>query len=210
MLRRWNYDYHLRNFPSWGVWSSSGCIVHRDRDIIGHLSHACKVIKPGRPFLRRLIELSTIAKELHVHHHLELNVATRLDLHSWEFFLEHWNRVGLMSVMSKQQPEEMVTSDASGHWGCGAVCNTSNQWFSIKWGECWTHTHITIKELLPIVITSVIWRAKWKGKQVLFRCDNATVAAIVNSPRNRHHLAMHYTRLFYLLGAVSHFIQFFT
>ena len=37
--------------------------------LIGHLSNACKVIKRGR-----LIELSTIAKELH--HHLRFNLAT--------------------------------------------------------------------------------------------------------------------------------------
>ena len=55
------------------------CTKREILSLIGHLSHACKVIKPGRPFLRRLIELSIIAKELH--HHLRLNVATRSDLH---------------------------------------------------------------------------------------------------------------------------------
>ena len=92
------------------------CTKRELLSLVGHLSHACKVIKPGRPFLRRLIELSTIAKELHHH-----NVATRSDLHWWKFFLEHWNGVGKMSALSKHPPEVMVTSDASGHWGCGAV-----------------------------------------------------------------------------------------
>ena len=44
-----------------------------------------------------------------------------------------------------------------------------------------------------------------EGKQVLFRCDNAAVVAIVNSGRSKHPLAMHYTRLLYLLGAVFNF-----
>ena len=99
-----------------------------------------------------------------------------------------------------------MTSDASGHWGCGAVCDTSNQWFSIRWGEHWTHIHITIKEPLPIVVTSAMWGREWIGKQVLFRCDNAAVVAIVNSGRSRHPLAMHYTCLLYLLGAVYNFL----
>ena len=44
----------------------------------------------------------------------------------------------MMSALSKHPP----------------VCDTSNQWFSIRWGECWTHIHITIEELLLIVVAS--------------------------------------------------------
>ena len=35
--------------------------------LIGQLHHACKVVRPGRRFLRRMISLSTVAKELHHH-----------------------------------------------------------------------------------------------------------------------------------------------
>ena len=71
----------------------------------------------------------------------------------------------MMSALSKHPPEVMVTSDVSGHWGCRAVCNTSNQLFSIWRGECWTHIDITIKELLPIVVASAIWGGEWIGKK---------------------------------------------
>ena len=70
-----------------------------------------KVIKPGRPFLQRLIELSTKLTEMH--HHLRLNVATRSDLHWWSYYLDHWNGVGLMSLLAKRPPDITVTSDAS-------------------------------------------------------------------------------------------------
>ena len=33
--------------------------------LIGQLQHACCVVRPGRSFLRRMISLSTVAKELH-------------------------------------------------------------------------------------------------------------------------------------------------
>ena len=185
-------------------WSHrKSCTKRELLSLIGHLSHACKVIKPGRPFLRRLIELSTIAKELH--HHVRLNLATRSDLHWWKLFLSHWNGVGLISSLAKTPPEVTVTSDASGLWGCGAICNTSHQWFSVEWGECWRHIHITIKELLPIIVASAVWGKEWRGKEVLFRCDYAAVVAIVNSGRSKHPLTMHYTRLLYLLGAVFNF-----
>lgn len=187
MVRRWSYK--------------KACTKRELLSLIGHLSHACKVIKPGRPFLRRLIELSTKVTEMH--HHLRLNVATRSDLHWWSYFLDHWNGVGLMSLLAKRPPDITVTSDASGSWGCGAFCD--QKWFSIQWGGCWKDIHITIKELLPIVVASALWGREWSGKQILFHCDNAAVVAIVNSGRSKHPLAMHYTRLLYLLGAVYNF-----
>ena len=50
--------------------------VCRKRDLlslIGLLSHACKVVRAGRSFLRRLIDLSTIAK--HLHHFIRLTLS---------------------------------------------------------------------------------------------------------------------------------------
>ena len=43
--------------------------------LIGQLQHACRVVRVGRPFLRRLIDLSTVAKQLH--HHIHLNRAAQ-------------------------------------------------------------------------------------------------------------------------------------
>ena len=53
--------------------------------LIGQLHHACKVVRPGRRFLRRMISLSTIAKELH--HHIRVNSSFRSDLAWWYTFL---------------------------------------------------------------------------------------------------------------------------
>ena len=46
--------------------------------LIGQLQHACCVVRPGRTFLRRMITLSTSAKEMH--HHIRLNKGFRSDL----------------------------------------------------------------------------------------------------------------------------------
>ena len=40
--------------------------------LIGLLSHACKVVRSGRSFLRRLIDLSTIP--MHLEHYVRLNL----------------------------------------------------------------------------------------------------------------------------------------
>ena len=52
--------------------------------LIGRLQHACRVVRVGRPFLRRFIDLSTTAKKLH--HRIQLNPAFRSDLRGGRLF----------------------------------------------------------------------------------------------------------------------------
>ena len=43
----------------------------------------------------------------------------------------------------------VLTSDASGSWGCGAFMS-DGQLFQLQLRACWDGVHITMKELLPI------------------------------------------------------------
>lgn len=59
------------------------------QSIVGLLNFACSVATPGRPFLRRLIDLSTgLTKP---HHHRKLNEEARADLNAWSIFIDHFN-----------------------------------------------------------------------------------------------------------------------
>ena len=53
--------------------------------LIGQLQHACKVVKSGRTFLRRMIDLSMGARRSH--HSIRLNKAFQSDLLWWDTFL---------------------------------------------------------------------------------------------------------------------------
>lgn len=46
--------------------------------LFGYLQHASRIVKPGRPFLRRMIDLSSAAPELH--HHIRLRGEFKSDL----------------------------------------------------------------------------------------------------------------------------------
>ena len=46
--------------------------------LVGQLQHVCCIVKPSRSFLRRMIELSSVVKDLH--HHIRLNKGFRSDL----------------------------------------------------------------------------------------------------------------------------------
>ena len=127
--------------------------------LIGSLSHACKVVRSGRTFLRRLIELSTKATRLD--HFIRLNADARADLEWWYQFISPWNGVSLLSPLTIQAPLASIYSDASGTWGCGAICQC--HWFQLEWDETSEKYHISIKELIPIVIATAIWGPPLQG-----------------------------------------------
>ena len=94
----------------------------------------------------------------------------------------------------------MLTTDASGAWGCGGY-TSEGVWFSLQWPELWAEVHITVKELLPIVLSVAIWGWQWAGELVKVRCDNAAVVHILRRGWCKNELAMHLLRsLFFWLA----------
>ena len=145
--------------------------------LIGSLSHACKVVRAGRIFLRRLIDLSTKATRLD--HFIRLNAEARADIEWWYHFIGPWNGVSLLSALTLQPPAATIYSDASGSWGCGATCGP--RWFQLKWDVRSDLYHISVKELTPIVIATAIWGHHFRGKTLLIRSDNSAAVAAINS-----------------------------
>jgi len=166
--------------------------------LIGLLQHACRVVRAGRTFLRRMIDLSTTVRE---HDHwVRLNVGFRSDLRWWEIFLEEWNGVSLCGGVVPASPRDTITSDASGRWGCGAFTE-QGEWFQYRWPAGWESVHITVKELLPIVVAVAVWGHEWRGCTIRCRCDNAAVVAIIRSGSSRDPSAMHLMRCLFFFTA---------
>ena len=181
-------------------WKTKKACTKRDLlSLIGQLQHACRVVRPGRTFLRRMIMLSTHPKELH--HHVRLNAAFRSDLQWWAAFLQEWNGVSMMTQDPRISPQAIITSDASGNWGCGAF-NSNLDWFQLQWPSSWHALHITVKELAPIVIACAIWGKRWQGKSIRCICDNAAVVSIINSGSSRDATVMHLMRCLFFFQAV--------
>ena len=98
----------------------------------------------------------------------------------------------MMSV-NRREPENTISivSDASGLWGCGAICGCN--WFQLEWlglGQA-QQFNIMTKKLLPVVVAAVLWgQSRW-GQSVKVLCDNSAVVAMVNSGSSRDPEAMH-------------------
>ena len=85
--------------------------------------------------------------------------------------------------------EVTLILDASGSWGCG-VFTSAGEWFQLQWPGSWADVHITVKELLLIVMGTAMCGAQWLGRSVKCRCDNAEVVAIIRSGSSREERAM--------------------
>ena len=167
------------------------CTKRQLLSLIGQRQHACCGVRPGRSFLRRMIDLSKAVRLME--RTIRLNIGFKSDLLWWASFLPQWNGVGMMAGAKRARWAVTMTSDASGSWGCGAF-TTIGEWFQLRWPESWSRVHITKKKLAPVVISSATWGKKWKGETVRSRCDNAAVVAIVNSGRSKMEAAMHLMR----------------
>ena len=120
-----------------------------------------------------MIELSTIRK--HMDAYICINQEFRSDLEWWYQMVATWNGVSILDPLKAEASDCLITTDASGSWGCGGFFD--NKWFQMQWDPR-AHTtplHITIKELLPVVIATAIWGRNWAGKTVRALCDNMAV-----------------------------------
>ena len=73
-------------------WSSlEHCMKLELQSLIRKLQVICSVCRPGRIFLRRMIDLLPKATCTHPSHRIRLTVAFRKDIHWWQTFLISWN-----------------------------------------------------------------------------------------------------------------------
>ena len=166
------------------------------QSLIGLLNHAAAVVRPGRTFLRQLIDTMKIPKRQF--HRVRLNEQCKADLAWWSTFIQAWNGISLFPNLS---PGPEVVSDASGSWGCGAFLSHSRKWFQIPWPPNWLKTNIATKELLPVVVAAAIWGKHWTGLCVHFYSDNQAVVAALSARATRSPQLMHLLRCLFFFEA---------
>ena len=147
--------------------------------LIGLLHDASIVVRPGRTFLRRLIELLKGSHRRRNNAFIRLNKEARSDILWWHRFISQWNAFSMMHDECKAHPDIVLTSDASGSWECGAFWDA--HWFQFQWIAPIDGMHITIKEMLPIVFAAAVWGHQLQNKSILCRCDNEAAVHIFNS-----------------------------
>ena len=186
-------------------WGDKKACQHRELEsLIGLLNHACEVVRSGRSFLRRMLDL------LHgvpMHplnpHPIRLNKAFRSDLAWWRMFAKEWNGVSFL-MPPAYLPIHCLTSDASGTWGCGAW--SGHCWFQLRSDSRSRRLSIMAKELLPIVLACAVWGQQWSHMCLRCRCDNQVVVFCLRSRTAREPHCMHMLRTLAFLEARYAFV----
>ena len=161
------------------------------QSLIGTLNFACKVIVPGRPFLRRLIDLTIGISRPNFH--IRLNNEARLDLAAWLIFLQSFNGVSVLLDEHWISSEKLeLFTDASNHGFAGVL---KGKWFQGGWPSSWEQKHITIKEFFPIVLALKMWSSHLRDRRLLILCDNQSVVCIINSQSSRDSSLMSLVRM---------------
>lgn len=150
------------------------CTKRELLSLIGKLSFACKVVKPGRMFLRRLIDLSTTVERLH--HHIYISAETKADIAWWYEFLNPWNGICVMQEEPVLASELQLFTDAALHVGFGAVFG--NKWLSGEWSKNLLPLPIAQKELFAVFVAISTWRNQLANKQIKLSTDNTAVVEV--------------------------------
>jgi hypothetical protein len=170
------------------------------QSLIGVLNFACRVIYPGRPFCRRLINSTCgLTKP---YHHLRVTKAIKADLNMWLDFFSNYNGVSVFHdrFWVSNADCELYT-DAAGALGFG--CYFRGRWCAAAWPQEWlasdVSVDITVLELFPIVVAIDIWGSLLLNKKIKFNCDNQAVVHIINSMTSRSDKVMVLVRMLTVL-----------
>jgi hypothetical protein len=164
------------------------CCILDLQQLTGKLHFACNVVRAGRPWLRRLIALTTelcrqrglMQRDGGQQHRLTREA--RQDVLWWHRFITKWNGRSLLYEREWQAATtlELYTdacySEETRTGGYGA--RFGNRWFQGNWTPeqlqlAWrVQRHsIPFLELYTLVLAARTWGPGWPGKKIIFHTD---------------------------------------
>ena len=189
------YEETMSLLPRW--LQRRTCTKRELLSLIGKLSFVCKIVRPGRIFLRRLIDLSKTVQELHLH--VTLNSEARADIHWWHAFLPSWSRISIIL-----DPQRVLSSDIklftdASDRGFGAIFNKA--WIQGAWNDERSSKSIDYRELFAIVAAALTWGHLWEGRRIIFVTDNLPITQVWSSGSSRTPDIMSLIRTLFLHAA---------
>ena len=139
------YESAMASLSNWS--NRRSCTKQQILSLIGTLSYICKVVQPGRIFLRRLINLSTTVDKLH--HHVTLNKEANADISWWLEFLPQWSRRTLIPESFSLSSDDLYLYTDASKYGFGAIFGS--RWIQGEFDTISANHSIDFKELFAIV-----------------------------------------------------------
>jgi hypothetical protein len=178
---------------SWDDTPNDTFCVKDLESLVGKLQFACNVVRPGRTYLRRLIDLERKMKAAQVQGNWSpwrLDDDARADIRWWRKFIVEWNGKSLLYELEwTRAPKLLLYTDACER-GYGA--RFGDRWFRGEWSEEMlaratrdTKVSVPFLELHTLVHAATVWGPLWAGKKVVFQCDAEAAFFAVNKMTSR-------------------------
>ena len=173
------------------------------QSLLGKLNFVAACVKPSRIFISRLlIWLRSIYGSSEFLHHIPEIV--KKDLIWWDKFLPKYNGISMMEYENWSLPDSVFSSDSCLS-GCGGF-----------WNGCYFHAtfpesimlqnlHISILEILSIIICLKLWGKHFKGQRIIVFCDNLNVCHLLNQGNSRSEILQDCLREVCYLAACNEF-----
>ena len=171
----------------------------------GKLRFACQVVRPGRFYLRRLIDHTTALTFQHPTKHLQkvargvLPQGVREDIQWWVDFLPTWNGKSILYALEWVKAELIdLTTDAC-QTGFGGMYRS--EWIAGRWSPSELQCAFIVEQLsMPflemrsLLKAAAAWGSQWAGKKITFRCDCMPVVHAITSGSSPAPALMHQLR----------------
>ena len=170
------------------------------QSLAGKLNWACRVVRGGRVYLRRVLNLMNLLNLSH--HKTKLSVSFLDDIDWWIECLDTFN--GKCMFNNSYHPE-LVHVDAC---TVGAGMAFASDWAYVNWDLDWPEVaslHINFKEVLAIVHAAQRWGHLWSNKRIIILTDSECAKAIIMKGTTRNDLIMKYLRQLFWVSVQFNF-----
>jgi hypothetical protein len=184
------------------------------QSLVGTLSFCAKVIRPGRIFLRRLINY--VAHLSHRHKRQaktkprDLPDSVKKDVVWWHTYMASYNNQTSIYPTQWCRDSDMLIATDAGQQGYGGVFG--KQWFHGKWSaeeesqsQRQSRDSMPWKELHTLVRAAATWGAEWKHTNIVFHLDCEPMVHAVMKGGSRHPEIMSLLRTLSFIAAQHNF-----
>jgi hypothetical protein len=169
--------------------------------LLGKLVFICRVIQPGRIFLRRLFDASTKVRLLF--HRVRLTSEAMKDISWWRTFLLIWNGKSLfLDDLWMSNSVLNLASDVS-NAGMGAVFN--NAWWFAPFDQTHLAFPIAWRELYAVLVACRVWGHALSSRRLMIACDNIAIVFSVNKGTSKNPNIMSLIRDLFFTCSFFHF-----
>ena len=165
------------------AWSKRRRVTKHELQVfLGKLNWAARVVRGGRTFVRRLIDLLPRAKA--ANHHIRLTPEAKEDISWWKDGLVNFH--GCCNfVCDVPLPAFMFSCDA-----ClsGGGAHFGEDWHFWLWHVDFPEiedSHINVLELFTVLLSLIKWGEELSGSHVIIRSDNMVTVSALNKSTSR-------------------------